>query len=1174
MKQGVTITLLLLALSYLSAQTQTGVITYITDSGDTLSTTAAQRANPFPPPSPLSCPTPNNLATPYNQNNGQRGIMFDITALNNITINCFDVNLSAGTTNTAIYYKVGTHVGFTTTPGAWTLIGSANATSAGNNVPSNVPVPVNVAVSAGCTVAFYITRTQTNGPLVNYTNGTAVGFVYASNADLQVKDGTGKDYPFGASFTPRRFNGTIYYTPTAGPGGGTVTGPTQVCAGASVQYVFSGAGWSSYAWTVPAGSTITAGQGTQTITVTAGSTPGNVCCTPSGPCGAGPAVCLAVTLAPAPTATQAHTNVLCNGGSTGSATITPNPVSTYTYTWSPNVGSTGTVNNLPAGSYTVTATNSGGCSVTQTITITQPAAPLTATQTQTDLVCNGINNGSASVTPSGGTPNYTYSWTPSGGTGSGATGLSAQSYTCTITDLNGCTNQQTFTLTAPSSITLVMSSTPSTCGSPNGTASVSASGGTGGYTYAWLPSGGSGSTESNLTGGTYTVTVSDANGCTQQGTVAVIGATTPSVSITASTNILCNGNTTGDATASASGGSGPYTYAWTPSGGSAATESNLGAGTYTITITDGNGCTATDTVTLTEPPVLTSSIAGTDVLCFSGTTGSATITPAGGAGGNLFAWSPSGGNAAVANGLTAQSYTCVVTDANGCTTSQSITLTEPPLLTTTSAQVDELCSGANNGSATVTPGGGAGGYTYNWTPSGGSSSTASNLFAGQYTCTITDANGCTLTQSFNITEPQTVVASSGPVTNVDCFGAATGSASVNQNGGTGPYTYSWSPNVSATNSATGIIAGNYNVTITDANGCSAGVTVTVTEPPLLTLQASASPNTICAGQTVTLTANGGGGVPAYIIGWLPGNMVGGTQTVTPTATTTYTAAVTDANGCTATTTAVVTVNPVPVAAFTSDVVSGCTPVCVNFTDISTVATPGVITAWAWDFGDGNTSTQQSPSHCYTTPGTYTVILQVKTADGCIHTITMTNYISAWVVPVAAFGAGPQPTTIFNSQIYFSDSSSNASQWLWSFGDVLGSSSTLQNPSFTYGQPTCYTVQLDVQSSNGCTDSATMPICIDPDVSLYVPNAFTPNGNGNNEIFLPVCVGIDPQKYQLWIFDRWGNQIFTTTDVNQGWDGRVQGHPELCQIDTYVWRIYAWDISGSPHNLVGSVSLIR
>lgn len=1171
MRHIFTTALLLLCSTFAFAQTTTGLQSYITDSGDTVFTTAQQRSNPFPPPSPLACASGTSFVLPYNQNNGQRGIMFDITALNNITINCFEVNLDAGTAPVEIYYKVGTHVGFTATPGAWTFLGASPAITGGNNVPTAVPVPVNVTVSAGCTVAFYITRNVVNGPLVNYTNGTAVGFIFAANADMQVKDGTGKDYPFAGNFTPRRFNGTIFYTTTAGPNSGIVQGPTPVCAGASVQYTFTGSGWTSYNWTVPAGTVITAGQGTNTITVTAGSISGNICCTPSGPCGPGTPVCLAVTFAPVPTSIQSHVNVSCFGGSNGSATITPSPSGTYTYTWSPNSATTASATNLPAGSYTVTATSAAGCSTTQTIVVTQPPQ-LTATQSQTDLVCNGINTGSASVTPAGGNPNYTYAWSPSGGNAATANNLAAQNYTCTVTDANGCTLQLPFTLTAPPAITLAMSSVASTCGAPNGSATVAASGGTGAFTYAWSPSGGNAATASNLNGGPYTVLVTDANGCTQQATVNVGGTTTLSATITNSTNILCNGNLTGDATASAAGGNGPYSYAWSPSGGNAATEANLGAGSYTVTVTDANTCTATATVTLTEPPLLTSSIAGTDVLCFGGTTGSATITPTGGAGNNTYAWSPSGGNAATATGLAAQSYTCTVTDANGCTTSQSVTLTEPSAITATSSQVDELCNGGNNGSATVVPSGGAGNYTYSWSPSGGNSATAPNITAGPYTCTITDANGCTLTQTFSITQPQAITVVSGSITNVACFGGSTGAASVNQSGGTGPYTYNWSPNVSTANNAGTLSAGNYTVSVTDANGCSSSIVLTVTEPPLLTLQASASPGMICSGQQVTLTANGGGGVQPYLFGWMPGNMTGSTQTVIPTATTTYSVGVADANGCTASATTTITVNPVPAAAFTSNIVAGCTPVCVNFADSSSVPAPGVITAWNWDFGDGNTSTQQNPQHCYTTPGMYTVILQVKTSDGCIHTVTMTNYINAWVVPLADFTAGPQPTTVFNAQIHFTDLSVNAASWQWSFGDVLNSGSTVQNPTFSYGQPTCYTVQLDVASTNGCTDTDTMSICIDPDVSIYVPNAFTPNGFGANEIFIPVCVGIDPQKYQFWVFDRWGNQIFSTNDLNTGWDGRTNGR--TCEIDTYVWRVYAWDVNGNTHTRMGAVSLLR
>jgi gliding motility-associated-like protein len=255
-------------------------------------------------------------------------------------------------------------------------------------------------------------------------------------------------------------------------------------------------------------------------------------------------------------------------------------------------------------------------------------------------------------------------------------------------------------------------------------------------------------------------------------------------------------------------------------------------------------------------------------------------------------------------------------------------------------------------------------------------------------------------------------------------------------------------------------------------------------------------------------------------------------------------------------------------------VAACTPICVDFTDLSSIAAPGVIAAWDWDFGDGNTSTSQNPTHCYTTPGVYTVILTAKSADGCTHTMTQANLISAYVNPVASFTMNPQPTTVFNAQIYFTDGSSNASTWTWSFGDVQNSSSTLQNPTFTYFAPECYQVSLTVTSPNGCWDSISHPVCIDPDVSIYVPNAFTPNDDNNNEIFIPVAIGIDPAKYQFWIFDRWGNLIFTTNDMAQGWDGNVQGRKDPCQVDTYVWKVTATDTKGVQYKRIGSVSLLR
>jgi gliding motility-associated-like protein len=350
--------------------------------------------------------------------------------------------------------------------------------------------------------------------------------------------------------------------------------------------------------------------------------------------------------------------------------------------------------------------------------------------------------------------------------------------------------------------------------------------------------------------------------------------------------------------------------------------------------------------------------------------------------------------------------------------------------------------------------------------------------------------------------------------------------------------------------------------------------VTVTQPPQLLITAVATPATVCTGSPVTLTGTPSGGSPIYTVGWTPGPLVGNIQNITPPATTTYTATVVDANGCTADTTVLVTVSALPSASFAGDSLSGCAPHCVNFSDLSSVAAPSVITGWNWDFGDNSTSTLQSPNHCYTTPGIYTVSLTVTTGDGCSHTFVMNNYINVYGNPIAAFTASPQPTTILASTIYFTDQSTNATTWYWSFGDISGATSVLQNPSYTYTQEICYQVTLEVESQNGCVDSTSEQICIAPDVGIYVPNTFTPNDDGINEGFIPVTVGIDPDKYEFWVFDRWGNMIFYTDDINKPWDGKVLGHSDLCQEDTYVWRVKCIDVLNKKHNLLGHVNLIR
>jgi MBG domain (YGX type)/SprB repeat/Putative Ig domain len=534
------------------------------------------------------------------------------------------------------------------------------------------------------------------------------------------------------------------------------------------------------------------------------------------------------------TASGSQTNVSCNGGSNGTASVSPSGgIPGYTYSWSPSGGTAATASGLAAGSYTVTVTDANGCIATRNYTITQPSAISTASGSQTNVSCNGGTNGSASVSPSGGTPGYTYSWSPSGGTAATATGLAAGSYTVTVTDANGCTATRNYTITQPSAISTASGSqTNVSCNSgSNGSASVSPSGGTPGYTYSWSPSGGTAATATGLVAGSYTVTVTDANGCTATRNYTI---TQPSAISTASgsqTNVSCNGGTNGSASVSPSGGTPGYTYSWSPSGGTAATATGLAAGSYTVTVTDANGCTATRNYTITQPSAIsTASGSQTNVSCNGGSNGSASVSPSGGTFGYTYSWSPSGGTAATATGLAAGSYTVTVTDANGCTATRNYTITQPSAISTSGSQTNVSCNGGSNGSASVFPSGGTSGYTYSWSPSGGTAATASGLAAGSYTVTVTDANGCTATRNYTITQPSAISFTTTTLSGYDynslysqiiVVTGGTGTKSYAITAGSLPSGFTLLPNGEIKGISTQVADSNFTVTVTDLNNCTA-----------------------------------------------------------------------------------------------------------------------------------------------------------------------------------------------------------------------------------------------------------------------------------------------------------------------------------------------------------------
>ncbi|MBP7514304.1 MAG: choice-of-anchor L domain-containing protein, partial [Flavobacteriales bacterium] len=512
----------------------------------------------------------------------------------------------------------------------------------------------------------------------------------------------------------------------------------------------------AYAWTGPGGFTANTQDitnvpsGTYTLTMT------DAACTRTQSWNVIDPATLTVSLNPA--MLPFGQNVACNGGSTGSVNTTiTGGTAPYTITWNGAHGytsSSANISGLEAGVYVIDIVDAHGCSTSASVDLTEsPAIDFTATTTA-NVLCFGANIGAATSSVSGGIPPYGYSWNSSPAQSTqNASGLAPGSYTVTLSDSYGCTANATVTITGPTAAlntTLVAQTNVLCFGNNTGSAGLSITGGTAPYSTSWNTTPvQNGPAATNLPAGIWTATVTDANGCQTTRNVTITQpASSLSASLFAQTNVSCFGNTTGSATVSASGGTGPYTYQWnTAPVQNTATASNLSAGSYTCTVRDVNLCSTTVNVTITQPAAVlgTSIAAQVNVLCFGQNTGSATINVNGGTSPYNYAWNTAPvQNSASATGLTAGTWTCTVTDANGCSTTRSVNITQPAatLSGSVSAQVNVLCFGNSTGSATVSISGGTTPYSYSWNTSPvQTTATATNLPAGSYTCTISDANG-------------------------------------------------------------------------------------------------------------------------------------------------------------------------------------------------------------------------------------------------------------------------------------------------------------------------------------------------------------------------------------------------------------------------------------------------
>jgi gliding motility-associated-like protein len=885
---------------------------------------------------------------------------------------------------------------------------------------------------------------------------------------------------------------------------------------------------------------------------------------------------------PSPQLTASSDVTICQGQST---TLTANfPAPSPSYTWSPATGLSTTTGSSVTATPTVTTTyivtgTSGPClTSTDTVVVTVTPQPTVTVAPSNGNICPG---GNVTLTANGAN---SYTWTPAAtlNTSTGATVTASPNvttvYTVTGDNGGGCSATATATVTVGNSMTITAGPDATICNGQS--ASITVTGPPPGSTYLWNPTTGLSPTSGpNVTASpsvttTYIVTATDPSGCSGSDTITVNVTPGPNLA-TAGFPPTCVGNCDGQVVVIPNGGTQPYTYSWS-NGCTTPSCNNLCPGTYNITVTDALGCQSTGSATVSPATALSFTVNSTPSTCGQ-PDGTACVQVSGGNPGYTYVWNTvPAQNASCATGLLPGVYCVTVTDLNGCSDSVCVTVANTPGFTATITNVvNPSCSNTCDGSATGTAVGGNPPFVYAWSD-GQITQTASNLCPGTYTVTITDVDGCFDTAIVTIVAPPIVTVAVSPNSTI-CIGENASLTATGAGGIGAPYTYDWdngafsgSPYVVSPNVTT-----VYSVVASDANGCpSAPATVTVTVNPPLTVTAAGS-TTVCPGGQATITANAGGGDGIYTYTWLP-NGSGSSVTVTVNQTTTFTVIVTD--GCTTpsdTDTVTVFVSPLPVVSFSASPLSGCAPVCVDFTDLSTPGS-GTITSWSWSFpgSDTPTSSGQNPSNvCYNIPGSYGATLTVINSSGCTQTQTINNMINVYGYPDAQFTFGPQPATLLNPQICFTDTSTDAASWQWEFGDPSDPTpGNLQNPCYNYPDTGTYCVELTVTNSYGCQDSIIQCLVISPEFTFWIPNAFTPNSDGINDEFSGA--GMFFTDYEMYIFDRWGNLIFYTDDINKRWDGRANHGKDVAQQDVYVYVVKLKDIFEKEHKYRGHVSLIK
>jgi gliding motility-associated-like protein len=951
-----------------------------------------------------------------------------------------------------------------------------------------------------------------------------------------------------------------------------ISGDVDFCLGASSN-LSATAGYTNYQWST--------GVNTSTANV---SLPGTYTVTVTDANGCTNTASQTITVFNNPLPAITGVTAICQGAN---ANLQAAPAG-MNYLWS-NGSTASTIQPSAAGIYTVTVTDANGCSGTASQNVTVNSNPTPAI-TGPASVCTG-NSGTLDA----GAGYSSYLWS-NGATTSSISVNSTGNYSVTVTDATGCQGNTTTLFTVLPFTQPVISGPTGFCTGNNATLTLNTSYGS----YQWSD-GTNNATTTITTGGNYTVTVTAANGCTGTTNYNITQWANP-IPVITGTTAVCNGNAA-NIQASPAG----LNYQWSTGATTPGIQPSI-AGTYAVTVTDPNGCTGTTSQQITINQNPTPAITGNFTVC----DGTAGLLDAGNATGFTYSWS----NGAITSAIQPTSagvYTVIVTDNNGCTGTASQTLTvnnnpSPAISGNTS-----FCAGSsvvltvngtyaayqwNNGStqqqATINNGGnfsvqvtdnngctGTAQYavtmhplpqvslpatvdlctgnsttlnpgtfvSYSWSD-GTTGNTLNVTGTGSYAVTVTDVNGCTGTAGSTVTihsNPDPVISGDTSI----CDGENTILSVIGNYSG-----YVWtSGSTSALLPVT--TGGSYGVVVTNQYGCTGQASFTVTQYPRPQVQITGNLE-ICEGENTTLAAVSD---PA-VYTWSTGSS---TSSISTTAGGTYTVIATNVYGCTKNATAVVTAHEKPDVSYNPVNMITCEELKFKFNNTST-HDPG--SKFFWRFGDGGFSAERSPVHVYPAPGDYNTSLRITTPYGCTDSTSEIISIQLPALPKADYAQSARVVSVFNSEISFQNKSNNAVRYKWSFGD--GSSSEEENPTHIFDQVGTLKIKLHAFNEVECRDEFETTLEVVP---FFVPNAFTPNNDGKNDVFFDGVPYMNITSYDMKIFNRWGQLVYQTDSFLRPWDGSdAGGNPSPEGLYTYMIKIVS--IKGKYYEYPGTFSLIR